>query len=89
MVENPSGYLYRIAQRYAQRRRLLPPLRPVVPANEPPWIEPGLSEAFGRLSPMQRQVVVLVEAFEWTHRETAELLGLVPRRCRSISNVDS
>ena len=76
MVENPSGYLYRIAQRYAQRRRRLPPLPPVVPGDQPPWIEPGLSEAFGRLSPMQRQVVVLVEAFEWTHRETAELLDL-------------
>ena len=45
-------------------------------ADQPPWIEPGLSNALARLSPMQRQVVVLVEAFGWTHREAAELLGV-------------
>ena len=76
-VENPSGFLYRIAQRYASRRgRRVPPSPPVVPADQPPWIEPGLSNALARLSPMQRQVVVLVEAFGWTHREAAELLGV-------------
>lgn len=78
-VENPSGYVYRIAHRYALRvDRRGYPMRQVVAVNHPPWVEPGLSDALARLSPKQRQVVVLVEGFEWTHRETAELLGIAP-----------
>ncbi len=78
-VDNPSGYVYRIAYRYASRSdRRLSPVPQVVPPDQLPWIEPGLSAALTRLSPMQRQVVVLVEGFEWTHRETAELLDVAP-----------
>ena len=39
-------------------------------------MEPGLLAALARLSPRQREVVVLVDAFEWTHREVADLLGI-------------
>ena len=34
--------------------------------------------ALRKLSPKQRQVVVLVYAFEWTQAEVADLLGVRP-----------
>jgi DNA-directed RNA polymerase specialized sigma24 family protein len=77
-LANPVGYLYRVGQRAARRRRLVP--RSGAPAVEyrPPWVEPRLSAALAQLSPRQREVVVLVSAFEWTQREVAELLGVRP-----------
>jgi RNA polymerase sigma-70 factor (ECF subfamily) len=77
-ADNPAGYVYRIACRYAMRGERRSPAPQVVAADRLPWIEPALSGALARLSPMQRQVVVLVEGFAWTHRETAELLGVAP-----------
>ena len=78
-ADNPAGYVYRIAYRHAQRAaRRRSPAPQVVGADRLPWVEPALSAAMARLSPMQRQVVVLVEGFQWTHRETAELLGVAP-----------
>ncbi len=41
-----------------------------------PWIEPGLPDALNKLSARQRQVVVLVHGFEYTHQEVADLLGI-------------
>ena len=76
-MRNPAGYLYRVGQRLARRRqrqRLLPPADP--PRDDPPWIEPELSSALLSLSARQREVVVLVEAFEYTHQEVSDLLGL-------------
>jgi RNA polymerase sigma factor (sigma-70 family) len=49
---------------------------PIIPEDRPPWVEPRLSAALAQLSPRQREVVVLVDAFEWTHREVADLLGI-------------
>jgi RNA polymerase sigma factor (sigma-70 family) len=77
-MDNPIGYLYRVGQRKARRHRTAPRADPVIPEDRPPWIEPHLSSALEALTPRQREVVVLVEAFEWTHRETAELLGITP-----------
>lgn len=75
-MDNPVGYLYRVGQ--SRLRRLLPrPPRfdpPPVPVE--PWIEPGLPGALGRLSRRQRQVVILVHGFDYTHREVADLLGI-------------
>lgn len=73
---NPAGYLYRVGQRAARRRRVMPRPDPIIPEDRPPWVEPKLSAALGQLSPRQREVVVLVDAFEWTHREVASLLGI-------------
>jgi RNA polymerase sigma factor (sigma-70 family) len=39
-------------------------------------VEPRLSDALLSLSKRQREVVVLVEAFEYTHQEAADLLGI-------------
>lgn len=75
-MANPAGYLYRVGQRAARRRRLVPRPDPVIPEDRPKWVEPKLSAALAQLSPRQREVVVLVDAFEWTQREVADLLGI-------------
>jgi DNA-directed RNA polymerase specialized sigma24 family protein len=75
-MANPVGFLYRVGDRSARRRRAEPRPVPVIPEDRPPWVEPHLSAALGALSPRQREVVVLVDAFEWTHREVADLLGI-------------
>jgi len=75
-MANPVGYLYRVGQRAARRRRPVPAADPIGQEHRPPWVEPGLSAALARLSPRQREVVVLVDAFEWTYQEVADLLGI-------------
>ena len=75
-MKNPLGYLYRVGQ---SKSRRLWPKRSVFdpkPATELPWVEPGLPSALNKLSARQRQVVVLVHGFEYTHKEVADLLGL-------------
>lgn len=75
-MDNPVGYLYRVGQSKARQRRRKPDAVPLIPEDRPPWIEPQLSAALGGLTPRQREVVVLVGAFEYTHHETAEMLGI-------------
>jgi DNA-directed RNA polymerase specialized sigma24 family protein len=76
-LDNPGGYLYRVGQRRALRRRLVPRMPWAESASDgSPWVEPRLSSALMALSPRQRQVVVLIESYEWTQREVAELLGI-------------
>lgn len=75
-MANPIGYLYRVGQRAARRRRPVPRPDPVISEDRPPWVEPKLSQALAQLSPRQREVVVLVDGFEWTQREVADLLGI-------------
>lgn len=73
---NPLGYLYRVGQ---SRSRRLWPRRAVFDARSErplPWVEPGLPAALNKLSVRQRQVVVLVHGFEYTHQEVATLLGI-------------
>jgi DNA-directed RNA polymerase specialized sigma24 family protein len=75
-MENPIGYLYRVGQ---SRSRRLWPRRTVFSApglTELPWFEPKLPQALEELSARQRQVVVLVHGFEYTHQEVADLLGI-------------
>lgn len=75
-MDNAAGYLYRVAQsrarKYFAKRPVFPPTRDV----GLPWVEPGLPKALASLSGRQRQVVVLVHAYDWTHAEVAELLGI-------------
>lgn len=82
-MENPAGYLYRIGHRRALRRRLLPAPAPEGHALPDPWVEPGLPAALKDLSTRQRQVVMLIEGFEYTFREAAALLGV------SVSSVQT
>ena len=75
-MNNPLGYLYRVGQ---SRSRRMWPRRAVFterPTSDLPWVEPGLPIALNKLSARQRQVVVLVHGFEYTHKEVAELLGI-------------
>lgn len=75
-MDNPAGYLYRVARSMARRRRLVPPRLPAAPDMREPWIEPGLPEALRKLSARQRAAVILVHSFGYTHAETADLLGI-------------
>ncbi len=75
-MENPGGYLYRVARSKARRlwgRRVL---LPAAPSADMPWIEPGLPDALSDLSDKQRTVVVLVYAFGWKQSEVADLLEM-------------
>ena len=79
-MDNPCGYLYRVGTRRAlalkkQRPKVLFPPPPVA---HNPWIEPGLPDALGSLSPKQRTVVVLVHGYGVSWREAAQLLGISP-----------
>jgi DNA-directed RNA polymerase specialized sigma24 family protein len=75
---NPAGWLYRVGQsksrHYLRRPASLPPVR----ANPIPDMEPGLPAQLEALSPKQRQAVLMVHAFGYSVRQTAELLGVAP-----------
>ena len=75
-MENPAGYVYRVARTKARRWYRRAPRLPEAPTSEMPWVEPELPTALARLSERQRVVVFLVYAAGWTQAEVAELLGL-------------
>lgn len=78
-MDNPQGYVYRIAERAAMRSRRR--RRAPFAASNPPdgtHFEPALQPALSRLSLRQRQAVVLVAAYGLTHAEAATLLGVSP-----------
>lgn len=71
-MENPTGYLFRVAQSKARTRRhgWLP-----WPADaQLPEIEPVLPSALRELSPQQAHAVWLVHACGWSYAETAVAL---------------
>lgn len=73
-MDNQVGYLYRVGQSKARRRRegwLGAPL----PVAETRY-EPGLPTALAGLSAQQRTAVVLVHGYGWTFAEAAEVLGI-------------
>ena len=74
-MENPAGYLFRVGQSRT-RRRSRPVIFPAPDTARVPEVEPQLPAALGDLSERQRVCVVLVFAFEWTHHEVADLLGI-------------
>lgn len=75
VMDNPTGYLYRVGQSRTRARRHDPEF-PAPSTIGLPAIEPGLTNALKGLSERQRVCVVLVFGFEWTHLEVAGLLGL-------------
>ncbi len=79
---NATGYLYRVGQTSARKlfnhRSAEGPQGDLVSSTSPPWIEPSLLRAFETLTEQQRVAVVLCHAFQWTHREVADLLGISP-----------
>lgn len=77
-LENPVGYLYRLARNRSVssfRRRLLVRTAEADPGKEPS-VEPKLDAALSRLSEMQRMTVLLIHGFGWTYREVATHLGV-------------
>lgn len=75
-LDNPVGYLYRVGQSKARRRKV-PRLRAMV-APGIPDIEPGLPMALMQLPVQQRSAVWLAHGCAWTHREIADALGISP-----------
>ncbi len=68
-MDNPSGYLFRVAQSKARTRRH--GWLPWSADAELPDIEPGLPIALRELSSHQAQAVWLVHACGWSYAETA------------------
>lgn len=76
-LDSPVGYLYGVGRNKARRWALADrPYFPAAPASHEPRVEPGLSDALGRLSDRQRAAVMLVYCFDWTFSEAAEVLGV-------------
>lgn len=75
-MDNPAGYLYRVARTKARRLFKSPPVLPAVVTAEMPWVEPRLPVMIGRLPESQRVVVVMVHALGWTQAEVARFLGM-------------
>jgi RNA polymerase sigma factor (sigma-70 family) len=74
-MDNPTGYLYRVGRRSAQRTWRRVEFQPVE-ASRFPDFEPGLPDAMLRLSERQRLAVFLAYGQQWTRREVADLLGI-------------
>ena len=71
-MEHPRGYLFRVGQSKARRRKH--GFLPWSSLDAMPDVEPGLVGALAALSPAQFQAVWLVHACGWTYPETAEAL---------------
>jgi DNA-directed RNA polymerase specialized sigma24 family protein len=73
-MDNPVGYLYRVAQSKSRRRR-----SGALLGNDHdrlPDVEPGLAAAVRALPHQQRAAVWLVHACGWTYPEAAAALGI-------------
>lgn len=75
-MDNPAGYLYRVAVTAGRRTPRSTVTLPQVPPGELPWVEPGLPEALSLLSDRQRTAVWLVHGLGWQQSEVAEFLGV-------------
>jgi DNA-directed RNA polymerase specialized sigma24 family protein len=75
-MDNPAGYLYRVARTKARPIERPMTVLPGVSVTRLPHVEPGLPKALRRLSDKQRTVVWLVHGLEWRQREVADLLGV-------------
>lgn len=89
-MENPEGWVYRVAYRWAidrlrrrsVERRVTALFRPESPTGDP-MVEPKLSPALAALPVEQRAVVILACVFEWPQAEIAEVLGVRPGTVKS------
>jgi DNA-directed RNA polymerase specialized sigma24 family protein len=74
-MERPVGYLYRVGQSRSRPRATAYSFPPVADTSVP-WVEPELPGALTSLTERERVVVVLIEGYGWSQRETAELLDI-------------
>ena len=75
-MERPAGYLYRVAQSRARRRKQ--GLLPWSTDDGLPHIEPGLPAALATLSPSQAEAVWLVHGAGMSQVEAAEAMDISP-----------
>jgi DNA-directed RNA polymerase specialized sigma24 family protein len=71
-MDNPCGYLYRVAQSKSRSRRQ--GWQAWTEDERVPDVEPGLAPALAALSPTQYRAVWLVHGCGWTYAETAVAL---------------
>lgn len=77
-LDNSTGYVFRVGQRWAQRQRSRRQRRfgMAQTHNEYPAFEPALGKALRSLSTRQRQVVVLCLGYGLTQGEAADVLSI-------------
>lgn len=75
-MENPRGYLYRVARDRMRGSRRRPVFLPPIPPSQQPEIEPALLPALAGLSRNQRTTVFLATGLGWSWSEVAEFLGI-------------
>jgi DNA-directed RNA polymerase specialized sigma24 family protein len=78
LMGNPVGYLYRVGQTSARRRRWTRGTGVAVPDRPRPSgdTDLDLENVMSALSARQRQVTFLVHVYGFTHREAADVLGI-------------
>lgn len=79
-MDNPSGWLYRVGQSRARwyHRRTRPVLLPDSQQDQNRWVEAALPQFLASLPKRQRVAVILTQAFGYTVREAAEIIGVAP-----------
>ncbi len=78
-MANPAGYLFVVGRDRHRRRfrhRLAKTVFEIAPDHPEPWCEPALAAQLAGLSDRERIAVMLVNGFEWSLAEVAELLGV-------------
>jgi len=75
-MENPVGYLYVIGRNAGRRAGVTGPRFPRSFDDTEPHVEPALPQALEDLPDRQRQVLMLVHGYGWTHAEVGEVLGM-------------
>ena len=75
-MENPKGYLYKVARDKARGSRRQTVHLPPSPPSEQPEIEPELISALQSLPRNQRVCVFLITGLHWRWVEVAEFLGM-------------
>lgn len=73
-MQNPIGFLYRVGQSKARRRKRVRLFR--TEFGRMPDVEPGLPDALAALPESQRVAVWLAHGCGWSHAEIAETLDV-------------
>jgi DNA-directed RNA polymerase specialized sigma24 family protein len=79
VMANPAGYVFVVGRdRQRRRARGRRPVRlfDIGSVQSEPWCEPALAAQRAGLSDRERTAVMLVNGFEWSLAEVAELLGV-------------
>lgn len=84
-MDNPVGYLYVVGRNLSRRHRPSGPKFIEVPHDTTPDIEPELPRPLAALSSRQRNVVVLVQCFQWTLSNPRQSEGMNQPTTRPVS----